>query len=118
MVYDGPINHKGRTEFTAWLKIDGAYPGLPILKYEEYRPDGSLVTTYQDGVMFSTVVWRNWIRPYYLFQVENPGNRVVIYFDECQSEVESVLIRPENVDVFLPKEGEGLRMFNNYYFEE
>ncbi|MEO0473265.1 MAG: hypothetical protein AAF206_26870, partial [Bacteroidota bacterium] len=115
MLFDQKIPDTTQLLATAWMRIDPAHAGFPVLYYKEFDAEGQQVDYQEIATMFGQYVYQDWIQVRHQFQLKGANNRVQLYLKNKAPEAESLLIRPEGVEVFLPI-GESL-MINNFYLE-
>lgn len=120
ILYEGPIPDTSWMEVSVWAKIVPSQAGFPAFNFKEFtKEEDKQIFHLDEGMLFEMNVYKNWLRRDYRFKVKAPGNKAVIYLQGNWPVAESVLIRPEKTDVYLPmKEGEAVLMYNNYYLGE
>ena len=117
ILFEDVIPDTSWMQMSVWMKIDHHVSGFPVFNYKEFDKNDVQIFHAEEGTMFGMNVYKNWLLVEYRFKLKEVGNKAVIYMQHRYPEMESLLIRPENVDVYKTISGEHQLMYNNYYFD-
>ena len=107
----------GKYEVSVWMKVDKNRAGFPIVYYQAYHEDGSKGKFYSIPTMFGQTIYRDWMWVDHRFEVDSTHHEIEFFVRERYPEMESFLIRPEDVDIYWPVPGMQTLMYNNFYLE-
>ena len=117
ILYEDVIPDTSWMHISVWMKIDPHVSGFPVFNFKEFDKTDTQIFHAEEGTMFGMNVYKDWLLVEYRYKMREAGNKAVIYMQHRYPEMESLLIRPENLDVYKPLTGMHQLMFNNYYLE-
>lgn len=117
MIFSGSIPANRKMHVSVWLKIDPRVAGFPVMFYKEFDSEGKEVFKKDFPSMFGNEIYGDWQLIEGTFQSKQADHRIELVFEGEKIAVESLIIKPNGTEVFLPLEGKHEMMFNNYYIE-
>lgn len=115
-LFEGAIPVSRRMRASLWVKADVRASDFPILHYKEFDVSGKEIIHQEINPKFFANISGDWVEAYHVFTPVSPDNRMEMYIAGKYPEVESFLIRPDEIDVYMPTP-DGL-MWNNIYVED
>ncbi|MEZ4826386.1 MAG: hypothetical protein R3C61_08840 [Bacteroidia bacterium] len=115
-LFNDTISSAEKMHVSLWMRIDPKESGFPGFFYREYDHTGAQIDYQEIATMFGQTIYKDWMMVEYTFQPRAKGNRVEFWLKDRYPEAESILIRPEDTDVFREIPGQSL-MYNNFYLE-
>jgi len=103
-------------EWSLWVKADGKRDAFPVVIFRELDVHGKEVQRAELNPKFGMNIYGQWVRVQHQFKLQHPRHKINIYTSGIYPEVESLLIRPLDTEVFMPNAGGKELMYNNYYF--
>lgn len=114
-LYEGSVPTAARMRVSVWVKADVRAADFPILHYLEYDAAGAELLHEEINPKFFANIRDQWVQVYYVFTPQSPENRTVMYIAGKYPEVESLLIHPDEAEVFMPTGDASVLMYNNTY---
>ena len=115
-LYNAPIPQTGDMVASVWIRANQKQAGFPVMILREFDAEGKQVNWYESNPKYHTDVYQDFALAEIAFPVQNPQHRFECFIEGKFIESVSFLIRPRQIDLYLPLSGEQTLMFNNYYY--
>lgn len=103
-------------QWSLYVKADGKRDAFPVIIFRELDLNGKVVQQAELNPKFGMNIYEDWVLLEHEFKMQNAQHKINIYTAGTFPEVESLLVRPLDVDVYKPRASGRDLMFNNYYF--
>lgn len=103
-------------QWSLYVKADGKRDAFPVVIFRELDVHGKEVQRAELNPKFGLNIYKDWVLLQHEFKLQHPDHKINLFTSGIFPEVESLLVRPLDVDVYKPSAGGAQLMYNNYYF--